>query len=306
MALRVVVNRTPPPLNIGSRVVLVAPARKITLAECQPAIAQLQNWGFIVELGNSIGLEDNQFAGTDEQRAADFQYWLDQPDIAAIFCARGGYGVVRLIDRLNFRQFRHHPKWIVGFSDITVLHSHIYRYGHVATLHATMPALFSSNTPESLQSLYDALIGKSIVYHIPPHPFNRQGTANAPLVGGNLSILYSLLGSPSDIDTDGKILFIEDLDEYLYHIDRMMVNLKRNGKLGRLAGLIIGGFTQMKDNTVPFGKSAYEIIAEHIAPYSYPVAFDIPAGHIADNCALILGNSVRLTVALDNVVLEME
>ena len=220
---------------------------------------------------------------------------LDNPDIKAILCVRGGYGTVRIIDDIDFSHFQKNPKWLAGFSDITVLHSHIHKL-NVASLHSTMPISFSSNTTESIMSLKDALFGKHLSIKIDLHPFNRFGEAKGQIVGGNLSILYSLMGSPSDLNTDGKILFIEDLDEYLYHIDRMMMNLKRSGKLSNLKGLIVGGMTKMNDNTIPFGKDAESIIKDVVSEYNYPVCFGFPAGHIKDNRALKLGVIAELKV----------
>ena len=228
---------------------------------------------------------------------------LDNHEVKAILCARGGYGSVRVIDRLDFSKFIQQPKWICGFSDITVFHSHVHRHCNTATLHSTLAINIPTNTPAANTSFLDALRGKKLTYSGPSHPLDHPGEATAEIIGGNLSMLYSLLGSNSDIDTGGKILFIEDLDEYLYHIDRMMMNLKRNGKLDNLAGLVIGALSDMHDNTIPFGKTAEEIVAEHCANYSYPVGFGFPAGHIKDNKTLILGGTVRLEVHDTNSVL---
>ena len=217
-------------------------------------------------------------------------------EIRAIICARGGYGTVRIIDNIDFTNYNLKPKWIVGYSDVTVLHSHIHTNFGIETLHAIMPLNFPG-APEALFTLKKALFGESLTYELEPHPFNRNGHCRGQVVGGNLSLLYSLNNTLSDIDTTDKILFIEDLDEYLYHIDRMMMNLRRSGKLENLAGLIVGGMTEMNDNEVPFGKTAYEIIAEAIKPYSFPVIFNFPAGHISDNRVLIIGRRCEMTVA---------
>ncbi len=245
-------------------------------------------------------MEDlHQFSGTDHERATDLQAMLDDASIRAIFCARGGYGSVRIIDELDFSGFIQNPKWIVGYSDITVFHSHINRHFGIQTLHGPMPINFPPDrkVKASLQSLKEILEGGYPAYHFTSHPFNRKGTASGMLCGGNLSMLYSLAGTESDIDTEGKILFIEDLDEYLYHIDRMMQNLKRSGKLESLAGLVVGGMNDMNDNTIPFGKTAYEIIAETVADYHFPVIFDFKSGHISENLGLIIGGYVELEVA---------
>lgn len=288
--------QTPPPLKAGDRVAIVCTARKVETSVLKPALELLDCWKLQVTLGKTIFLEENQFAGTDEARAEDFQAMLDNPAIKAIFIARGGYGTVKIIDRICFKNFIHHPKWVVGYSDITVLHCHITKHCQTETLHATMPVNFSENDPSSLQSLHAALWGHQLSYVFPGCEKNISGQAQARLIGGNLSILYSLTGTPSEAATDGKILFIEDVDEYLYHIDRMFMQLKRSGKLKHLKGLLVGAFTNMKDNTVPFGKTAYDIIYEHVEEYGYPVAFGIPAGHIAANHALIMGRKITLEV----------
>ncbi len=290
---------TPPFLKPGDKVAIVATARKVSVEEINPAISAFQSWGLQVETGQNLFESENQFAGTDEQRLADFQQMLDNPEVKAIICARGGYGTVRIIDQLNFTNFVKSPKWIVGYSDITVLHSHIHQHFGIETLHATMPLNFpadGSSLP-SMESLRKCLFGESPEYLVKSGKLSRKGNAEGQLIGGNLSILYSLAGTASDIDTDGKILFIEDLDEYLYHVDRMMMNLKRGGKLDNLAGLVVGGMTQMRDNAVPYGKTAEEIIADSIKEFKYPVLFDFPAGHQEENMSLILGRDVVLEVS---------
>ena len=287
---------TPPSLQPGDKIGIVSTARKISKAELEPALRTFADWGLEVVQGKHLFAEYHQFAGTDEQRATDLQEMLDDPDIKAIVCARGGYGTARIIDGLDFTMYNLRPKWIVGYSDVTVLHSHIHMHFGIETMHAIMPLNFPG-TPEAMQSLMDALFGKKISYDLEPHPFNRRGSCSGQVIGGNLSILYSLNNTPSDIDTRGKILFIEDLDEYLYHVDRMMMNLRRSGKLENLAGLIVGGMTEMNDNEVPFGKNAYEIIAETVKNYSYPLIFNFPAGHISDNRVLIIGRRSEMTVS---------
>lgn len=282
-------------LQKNDTVAIVSTARKISLEEIQPAIVLLQNWELKVVLGETIGLEENQFAGTDLQRTSDFQQLLDNPKVKAIWCARGGYGTVRIVDALDFTAFKKHPKWIVGYSDITVLHNHIHNFG-IETLHATMPLDVVKSTKESLTSLKNSLFGKYLNYEIYSSEENKTGVASGELVGGNLSILYSLLGSESSLNTDGKILFIEDLDEYLYHIDRMLMNLKRNGYFTNLKGLIVGGMTNMHDNAIPFGKNAKEIILDIVSTNHFPVVFDFPAGHLIDNNALTFGKKVMMEV----------
>lgn len=286
----------PPNLKQGDKIVIVSTARKLSLEELQPGIEVLKSWGLEVVLGSNLFEEDNQFAGTTKQRTEDFQNALDDESIEAIFCARGGYGTVKIIDQLDFTRFIKNPKWIIGYSDVTVLHNHINENFNVQTLHAAMPFGFKDNTEESLNSIKKVLYGEQLSYEFDKHPFNRNGEANGELVGGNLSILYSLTGTKSQINTNGKILFLEDLDEYLYHIDRMMMNLDRAGMLSNLAGLVVGGMTDMNDNTVPYGKTAKEIIQQTVSKYDYPVCFDFYAGHLNDNRALPMGGKALLKV----------
>lgn len=296
----------PPFLHPKDSVGILSTARKISHPEIIPAIRKFEDWGLHVKCGKNLHQEFHQFAGTDKERLSDFQQMLDDDSIKAIICARGGYGTVRFIDKIDFSEFTKKPKWIVGYSDITILHSHIQKQCSVATLHATMPLNFPADGIENsaLRSLKKALFGEMLEYKLESSTFNRKGIAKGILVGGNLSILHTLNGTPSQIGTDGKILFIEDLDEYLYHIDRMMLNLKRCGMLKNIAGLIVGGMTEMKDNTIPFGKSAYEIVAETIAEYNYPVCFGFPAGHIPENNALIFGKEITLEVTDKSSVLK--
>lgn len=290
--------KTPPYLQKGDSVAIVAPARSVSIEEMMPAITLFEEWGLNVVLSENLFAVHNQFAGTETERAEDFQKMLDDEEIKAIICARGGYGVVRIIDLLNFENFIHHPKWIVGYSDITVFHSHIHTRFGIETLHATMPInIYANPNYESTESMYAALFGNQLSYQIPTSSYSKVGEGKGELIGGNLSILYSLSATESDINTDGKILFIEDLDEYLYHVDRMMQNLKRSGKLNYLSGLIIGGLTEMKDNTIPYGATAEEIILEAVSEYDYPVCFDFPTGHSDDNRALIIGREAILSVS---------
>ena len=293
--------KTPSYLKRGDKIAIVAPARKISNSEIENAIETFENWGLEVIFGNNLFKSNNQFAGTDEKRKSDFQRMLDDPTVKAIIAARGGYGSVRIIDKLDFSKFIKNPKWIIGFSDITVFHLHLHTNYGIETLHALMPInfLMDEKSIASAESLRKALFGDKISYSINNSKYNRKGIAKGVLCGGNLSMIYSLIGSSSDINTEGKILFIEDLDEYLYHIDRMMVNLKRSGKLDKLAGLIVGGMNDMNDNKIAFGKTANEIISEHISKYNYPVCFDFPAGHLKENYSLIFGREAKLEVGED-------
>lgn len=284
-----------PPLQKGDSIGLLSTARKISKEELNYTLNLFKEWGLKVKLSPHLFAEDHQFAGTDEQRLADLQSFIDNPNIKAIICVRGGYGTVRIIDELNFLSLNNHPKWICGYSDVTVLLNKLGNLGF-ESVHSSMPINFENNSAESLESLRKILFGMDLSYDIEAHPFNRSGKCEGRVTGGNLSMLYSQLGSPTAIDTEGKILFLEDLDEYLYHIDRMMHNLKRNGYFEKLAGLIIGGMSDMNDNTIPFGKSAEEIIKEIIEPYNFPVCFGFPAGHLDDNRALIFGRKVSLEV----------
>ena len=278
----------PEKLNPGDKIGVVAPARKILMEELKPSIEILESWGMEVVLGQFLFEEDNQFSGTVQQRVIDLQNMINDESISAILCARGGYGTVQIIDKIDFSKLYNYPKWIIGYSDITVLHSHLNQLG-LATLHATMPINFSTNTIESLESFKHALQAKEHYIKSPPHEFNRVGKVEAEIVGGNLSVLYSLLGSKSDVNTDGRILLLEDLDEYLYHIDRMVINMRRNGKFNNLRGMIIGRMSDMNDNNIPFGKIPEEIILEHIKDYDFPVCFGFPAGHLNDNRSIKLG-----------------
>lgn len=285
--------QTPNYLQKGDSVAIISTARKISLDEIKPAIELLETWGLKVVVGKTIGLENNQFAGTLQERIDDLQDVLDDATIKAIWCARGGYGTVQLIDKIDFSIFKKNPKWIIGYSDITVLHAHIHNFG-IETLHATMPINISKNSEDAKESLKNALLGNQLYYEFPSHQLNISGKANGEIIGGNLSVLYSLLGSKSSINTKNKLLFLEDLDEYLYHIDRMLQNLKRNGYFENVSGIIVGGMTQMRDNDIPFGKTAEEIILEIVKPYNIPVIFGAPFGHLDDNRTLIFGRNAQL------------
>lgn len=287
----------PPYLQLGDTIGIVAPARKISLEELQFSINWLKSKGFQVVFAPNLFAEEHQFAGSDEIRQQSFQAMIDNPNVKAILSARGGYGSARIIDKIDFSHFHENPKWLCGYSDFTVFHSHLASQNISASLHSTMPISMNEETIDNCNALFDALIGKKMELSGHNHPYNQYGTSAGKIVGGNLSILYSMLGSPSDINTNGAILFLEDLDEYLYHIDRMIVALKRAGKFDHLAGLIIGGMSDMHDNTIPFGYSAEEIIMKHCQEYDFPIAFNIPVGHGKDNKTLKLGVSSKLIVS---------
>lgn len=283
----------PLPLHKGDTIGLVAPARKISKKELAAAVDIIESRGYKTAQGKHLFDSAGQFAGSDASRIEDFSDMILNPEIKAILAVRGGYGSVRIIDSLPLVALPTQPKWIAGYSDITVFHAHINNM-NVQTLHGSMPINFATNTQEALDSFFDVLEGKLPKYTFENHPFNRRGKVRGTLVGGNLSVLYSLLGSASFPKAANPILFLEDLDEYLYHIDRMMIALKRTGFLSKLSGMVVGAMTDMHDNSVPFGKTAEEIIREAVDEYHFPVAFNFPAGHIQDNRALIMGGTVEL------------
>ena len=293
----------PPFLKAGDTVALVCTARKFSKEAAQPAIELLESWGLKAKLGHTIGLDNFQLGGTDKERATDFQSQLDDENVKAIWCARGGYGTVRIIDSLDFSNFKKQPKWIMGFSDVTVLHSQL-NLERVASLHSIMPFTVPNAPEEVKETLRKAFFGETISYTIPSKSYDIKGIASGELVGGNISILYSLLGSKSAIDTKDKILFIEDLDEYLYHIDRMLYNLKRNGYFENVKGIIVGSMADMHDNEIPFGQNEVQIITEIAKDFFIPIAFQFPAGHQTDNRTLILGKQVDFEVNEKEVKLQ--
>ncbi len=295
---------TPPFLTKGAVIGIVATARKISLQEIQSAINLIESLGYRIKLSKYLFSENHQFSGTDQQRASDLMSFFKDKEVDAILCARGGYGTVRLLPYLDINLIKTQAKWLIGYSDITVLHSLLHEQG-IASVHATMPINFKDYTAQSssITSLLDVLEGNNLHYQIQPSPNNRLGKAEGILVGGNLSMLYSLRGTPLDLNTQDKILFIEDLDEYLYHIDRMMMNLKIGGFLDNIKALIVGGMSDMNDNTIPFGKTAEEIILDTVKDYDFPVAFNFPAGHILENLALPFGQNISLDIKQESLTL---
>ena len=285
----------PPFLKKGDKVALTCPAKKLPHAMTD-AITLLESWGLEVVLGETMAASYHQFAGNDALRAADLQRFIADESIKAIFAARGGYGTIRIIDEVDFMPIKEAPKWIIGFSDITVLHTHVFSVFGLQSIHGQMPVAIPDGTAASLETLRKALFGEEFSYHFSAEKLNREGEAQGILVGGNLALLAAVSGSVSDLNYDEKILFIEDVGEYLYNIDRMMRTLKRAGKLKNLAGLMVGGFTELKDNEIPFGQTAEEIIFEVVKEYAYPVCFNFPAGHIPNNQALIFGKTLNLAV----------
>jgi len=270
------------------------------------AVKLLESWGLEVVLGETVNASFHQFAGDDNLRAKDLQRFIDDDSIKAIFAARGGYGTVRMIDKVDFSRFATHPKWLIGFSDITVLHTHLFNNYHTQTIHGQMPVNIPDASAQSLQTLRMALFGEPLQYHFDSHHLNKVGNAEGIVIGGNLSLLVAVSGSVSDIDYEGKILFIEDVGEYLYSIDRMIRMLDRAGKLKHLKGLLVGGFTEVKDNDIPFGQTVSEIIMKVVAKYDYPVCFDFPAGHIPGNNSIILGSKAALTIDKSHVTVNFK
>ena len=291
---------------------ITCPAGFITLEDIQPAVAKLTEWGFKISIGNTVSKRDFTYGGTDEERLNDFQLMLDDKNIKAILCARGGYGAVRIIDQIDFKKFALHPKWIIGFSDITVLHSHInHNYG-IASIHSKMCNSFPSDwnlaeqiQKETIESIRQCLSGEQMIYTAPSNSKNKTGKATGALVGGNLKTLEAMAGSSSDLVTKNKILFVEDTGEYLYSIDRMFWNLKRSGKLSSLAGLVVGGFKIKKDDAgEEFGKKLEEIVLEKVSDYQYPVCFDFPVGHQKNNFALKCGVRHKLEINAGGTTLK--
>lgn len=285
-------------LKEGDLIGIVSPSRAISEQEIQTAVLALESEGFRVAVGDNAHKVDRQFAGTDAEKVADIQRFIEDKEVKAIWSSRGGYGAVRIIDQINFKPLLSNFKWMIGYSDFTVFHSHLNKNLALPSLHATMPVNVKPDMGHdeklSLDSMIRAIRGEELVYEIDANEHSHMANAEGELVGGNLSILYSLCGSASDLDTDGKILFIEDLDEYLYHIDRMMMNLKRTGKLDGLAALVVGGMSDMNDNTIPYGKTAEEIILDHTSEYNYPKIFGFEAGHLSKNLALRFGKKAVL------------
>lgn len=293
----------PAPLQKGDLIQIVSPAGKIDPKLVEPAVELLERSGYRVGLGAHLLSQHFQYSGTDAERLADLQEAINNPEVRCILCSRGGYGSIRIAASLDFSALKTSPKWLVGFSDITVLHS-LIQHQDIASIHGPMLKGLGNTDSVSVRNLLGLLRGKGQSYLLPADGNNRCGSVSAAITGGNLSVLYSLLGTPMFPETEGRILFIEDLNEYLYHTDRMMHSLKYSGVLDKLAGLIVGSFSDMLDNKNPFGKNAYQIIAEHVAGYSYPVCFGFPAGHIDDNRPLLFGATCRFSVSDDCAELE--
>ncbi len=295
-------SEVPAYLKRGDLVLIIATARKTTKELIQPAIDIIEGWNLEVELGPNVFNAHHQFAGTDEDRMHDLQWAINHKTAKAILLTGGGYGTIRIIDKINFKGIQKNPKWFIGYSDVTVVHNRL-NHLKLASIHGAMAFQFLKSNEATL-TLKKLLFGEKIKYAIPVNKLNRAGLAEAEIVGGNLSILYAVNGSVDEIETKNKILFLEDLDEQLYHIDRMMLQLKRSGKLKYLKGLIVGGMSDMKDNAVPYGKTAEEIIFDAVKEYKYPVCFNFPAGHITNNSAIYLGKNAKLVVEKNKVSLN--
>jgi len=295
--------KQPSYLKKGDKIAIVCTAKKLP-NPIDDAILILQSWGLEVVIGNTVTGSYHQFAGTDEERAADLQRFLDDKSIKAIIAGRGGYGTIRIIDQINFTVFKENPKWLVGFSDITILLSHALATLNTMSIHAQMPYTFNTSTVKALESLRCALFGCPVSYEYSSDFANRDGNVEGVLIGGNLSLLIAVEGSVSEINYEDKILFVEDVGEHEYSIDRMMRLLKRKGKLDKLKGLIIGAFNDIEDEKIPFGQTPEEVIWDLVKDFKYPVCFNFPTGHIDDNRAMVVGKTVSLKVTANNVQLK--
>lgn len=296
----------PPYLKKGDTIGIVCPSGYMPAENAETCIKTLENWGYRVKVGNTVGHQFNYFSGTDKERIQDLQKMMNDSSIKAILCARGGYGLSRMIDHIDFQKFKKNPKWIIGFSDVTVLHAHIFQHFQIATMHAPMANAFSGEGYKNkyIASLKDALSGVTTNYECAAHAFNKTGHAEGDLIGGNLSIIAHLIGTHSSYKTRHKILFLEDVGEYLYNIDRMLIQLERAELFKHIKGLIIGGFSEMKDTTIPFGKDVYSIINDRVKDLKIPICFDFPVSHETENLALKIGVQHELIVAKDKASLK--
>lgn len=302
--------KQPPYLEAGDSVAIVAPSGilKNRQAEIQKAQALLKSWGLHPVVGKHVFTQNNHFAGSDDERCEDFQKAIDDPSIKAVWCARGGYGAVRILDKLNWTNFKNHPKWIIGYSDITAIHSDVHNLGY-QSLHAMMCTSLQDapeSIAETISTFKEALMGTPLSYTLKGSTYNKPGTASGELIGGNLSILQTMLGSKSSLNTSGKILFIEEIGEYKYHIDRLLQSLKRAGYFDHCAGVIVGDMTKIKKNTTAWGSSVEQLILDVLAEYDFPVAFNMPAGHDKDNRALIFGRVLQLSVEKEKSSINFE
>lgn len=300
----------PPYLKAGDTVAIVAPSGvlKNRNAEIQNAQDLLASWGLHTVLGTHMYSDSNHFAGTDAERCADFQQAMDDPTISAIWAARGGYGTVRILDKLDYTKYKKKPKWVIGYSDITALHSQLHNEGF-ESIHAIMAAGITKdlkNMEETVATFKDAIFGKPLTYTLDGSEYNKVGTASGQLVGGNLTLLHTMLGSKTSIDVSGKILFIEEIGEYAYHIDRMLQSLKRAGYFDNCKGVIVGDFSKMRENTTPWGSSVEQLILDALSDYDFPIAFKMPAGHEDDNRAMIFGRNIELKVTKEGSIIVFD
>lgn len=291
----------PPYLKAGDTVAIVAPSGilKNREREVQQAVDLLKSWGLYTVVGKHVFSKAEHFAGTDDERCEDIQNAMNDPKISAIWCARGGYGTVRILDKLDYTTFKEKPKWIIGYSDITALHNQLHNE-RFQSMHALMCVSLTKDLSEvqsSIDTFKAALFGNPINYNLEYSNYNREGEASGPLVGGNLTVLHTMLGSKESIDTAGKILFIEEIGEYKYHIDRMLQSMKRAGYFENCKGLLVGDMSKMRKNTTLWGTSVEQLILDALADYDFPIAFNMPAGHEKDNSALVLGRTVELKVS---------
>lgn len=294
--------KQPPFLKPGDTIGIVCPAGYMPIEKATTCINTLKKWGYKVVKGKTLGGKSkNYFSGTDTERLNDLQLMLDNENINAIVFGRGGYGTTRILDGINWKKFKKNPKWIIGFSDITVLHGYMHEQLGISSIHGPMVGAFNKGENRFTLSLKDTLESKPVVYLSKPHVYNKLGKTKAQVVGGNLCLLCHCIGSNAEIDTDGKILFIEDIGEQLYNIDRLMMQLKRAGKLKKLKGLIVGGFTDSMDTERPFGKTSYEIIADIVKEYTYPTCYGFPVGHWQENVAIVVGQKYKLSISADQV-----
>lgn len=300
----------PPYLKAGDTVAIVAPsgALRNKNEKIELTIELLKSWGLNVVVGKNVFNINNHFAGTDEERCEDYQKALDDPTISAILCARGGYGTVRILDKLDFTKFKKNPKWLIGYSDITALHNQLQNEGF-ESIHGMMCTSVQKDLDsikETVSTFKDAIFGKPLAYTLEGSDYNKKGTASGELIGGNLTLLHTMLGSKTSMDTSGKILFIEEVGEYEYHIDRMLQSLKRAGYFDNCKGLIVGDISEVRVNPTPWGSSVEQLILDALSEYNFPIAFNMPAGHEKDNRALIFGRTVDLTVDKDKSTVVFE
>lgn len=295
----------PPYLKKNDTIGLVCPSGFMPMDKALTCIETLKQWGFRVKIGKTPGHQFHYFSATDEQRIEDIQMMINDTEVKAILCGRGGYGLSRIIDRIDLRPLRKTPKWVIGYSDITLLHCHLNKKIHLASLHAPMAGAFNDGVDNIyIQSLKSALTGKRSTYKKRSHPFNRTGSTEGQLIGGNLSLLVNSIGSASEPDVKNKILFIEEVGEYIYAADRMLQQIRRAGWFDRIQALIIGSFSEMKDTAIPFGKTIYKVVKDITDLYDFPVAFNFPVGHTQENVALKCGVDHRLVVGKRSVELK--